>query len=214
VPNRILRAIGTLLISVCAALLILAVLEFAGQTAIRIYQGRLIEEDHAQYGYVSTQEVIALWLEVQRGNVPHVVIFYDGLNDVFAAFQSGVAGIPQNEFNRAAEFNLLRLGSFRSVLWENLALYKLGERASAYLRRGDAPNRGPVRASGVEPLAAAIVDAYIHNTEAVEALASRSGSKAFFFWQPTLYTKTTLSQAEREESARPRTSQLARSHGA
>jgi hypothetical protein len=60
-------------------------------------------------GYVSTQEVIALLRELQRENIPDLVIFYDGSNDVFSTFQNrGVGGIPQNESNREREFNLLR----------------------------------------------------------------------------------------------------------
>lgn len=58
--------------------------------------------NYGESGYVSTQELIALMLELQRGNVPDIVVFYDGVNDTFAAFQSGVAGIPQNESNRVA----------------------------------------------------------------------------------------------------------------
>src|SRR5262245_23985577 len=57
-------------------------------------------------GHVSTQEVIALMLELRGGRVPDVVIFYDGINDTFSAFQQHAAGTPQNEFNRAVEFNL------------------------------------------------------------------------------------------------------------
>jgi hypothetical protein len=58
-------------------------------------------------GYVSTQEVVALLLELRNRNVPDMVIFYDGINEVFAALQTGQAGIPQNEFNREIEFNIL-----------------------------------------------------------------------------------------------------------
>jgi len=59
-------------------------------------------------GYVSSQEILALQLQLQQGNIPDVVVFYDGVNDVFSAFQQGVAGIPQNEFNRKKEFNASR----------------------------------------------------------------------------------------------------------
>ena len=45
-----------------------------------------------------------LELELQRGNVPDVVIFYDGVNDVFSTFQNGASGLPQNEASRVEEF--------------------------------------------------------------------------------------------------------------
>lgn len=63
--------------------------------------------NYGESGFVSTQEVIALMLQLKKGNIPDVVMFYDGVNDTFSAFQHGIAGIPQNEFNRFREFNLL-----------------------------------------------------------------------------------------------------------
>src|SRR5262249_16388989 len=41
--------------------------------------------------WVSTQGLIQLMLELQSGNVPALVIFYEGANDVYAAYQSGRA---------------------------------------------------------------------------------------------------------------------------
>ncbi len=55
-------------------------------------------------GFVSTQEVIQLLLQLQSGNVPHLVLFYDGLNDVYAAYQSGRAGVHENLDQIAAKF--------------------------------------------------------------------------------------------------------------
>lgn len=59
-------------------------------------------------GYVFTQEVLQLMLDLRRGERPDVVVFYDGINDVASAVQRGVAGDPQNEVKRVAEFNLGR----------------------------------------------------------------------------------------------------------
>ncbi len=53
-------------------------------------------------GYVSTQEVITLLLQLQKGERPALVVFYDGVNDIFSAYQQRMAGLPQNEFNRSA----------------------------------------------------------------------------------------------------------------
>jgi hypothetical protein len=57
-----------------------------------------------ELGYISTQEAIRYMQELQHHNIPQLVIFYDGLNDVFAALQNGAAGIPHNEFKREKEF--------------------------------------------------------------------------------------------------------------
>jgi hypothetical protein len=57
-------------------------------------------------GWVSTQSVIMLLRQLQHGNIPDVVVFYDGVNDTYAAYQQGFAGWPQNELNRVTEFNV------------------------------------------------------------------------------------------------------------
>ena len=60
-----------------------------------------------QIGYVSTQEALLLFEQLRKGNVPDFAVFYDGVNDTFAAWQSGTAGIPNDEYNREREFGLL-----------------------------------------------------------------------------------------------------------
>lgn len=54
--------------------------------------------------YVSIQDTILLLRLLQQGVRPDIVVFYDGVNDTFSAYQQGVAGLPQNEFNRQTEF--------------------------------------------------------------------------------------------------------------
>jgi len=69
-----------------------------------------------QLGYVSTQEWMALALELRRGNVPDLVVFYDGANDVGAAAANYRPGVSINEANRVLEFNLLNTSSWPRVL--------------------------------------------------------------------------------------------------
>ncbi len=45
--------------------------------------------------WVSTQELVYLTLELRKGNVPDIVVFYHGLNDVARAVEYGQAGIPR-----------------------------------------------------------------------------------------------------------------------
>ena len=54
-----------------------------------------------QLGYVNTQELILLLEQLRQRNIPDLVIFYDGYNDTFSAFQNGKAGITENEVTRA-----------------------------------------------------------------------------------------------------------------
>lgn len=143
-------------------------------------------------GYVSTQEVITLMLELQKGNVPDVVIFYDGVNDVFSAFQQGVAGLPQNEYHRIESFNQL---NWRSQILEKLALYRAA-RGLVTATRGQIIPRDEAR------LVDAVLDVYFSNHQIVNALAKQYGFTALFYWQPVLYTKPTLSAWEKQEMNR------------
>ncbi len=157
----------------------------------------------AENGYVSTQEVIALMLELRKGNVPGVVAFFDGVNDTFAAFQSGVAGIPQNESNRVAEFDLLQRLSWRQAVIERLALYRLSQGAVRSLGLSRSARPAPTNAGSPDALARAVVDVYFQNVSLVETLAQRFGFRAVFFWQPTVLTKRYMSQRERQWYEQP-----------
>src|SRR5262249_32202886 len=86
-----------------------------------------------EVGYVMTQEVLTLVLELERGSRPDIVIFLDGYNDAFAAFQSGKAGSPQNEFKRQETFTTrdrpsLALLKAAGQIVRGSGMYKLAER--------------------------------------------------------------------------------------
>lgn len=151
----------------------------------------------AQDGYVSTQEVLSLRLELRAGRVPDVVVFYDGFNDTYAAQQNGVAGVPQNEANRRQEFNLSKQTGWpalRPVL-RGLALAQLARE----LRKGSAPSamRAAVDTPAAAHLAANVLAVYFENLALVQALADRYGFAVFFFWQPTSFSKANPSEVER-----------------
>lgn len=137
-------------------------------------------------GYVSTQELIWLLRELQQGNVPDIALFYNGLNDMYSAAQSGEAGIPQNEWNRRAEFNV----SFRRIQVLELALF--GPRTGLYtarllhrIRMGDGGGAPELP----EGLAREVADVYLSNLRTIEALGEAYGFTPLVFWQPVLYNK-------------------------
>lgn len=150
-----------------------------------------------EIGWVNTQEVIALILELQQGNVPDVVVFYGGFNDVYSAYQNRTAGLPQNERHRVAEFNLISSGDLRPIVLHRLALYRWSERVAAGIRRSRGQRFSEGNAASTDSLVNAIVDIYVRNIELVEALSGRYRFKAYFFWQPALFTKRNLSPEEK-----------------
>ncbi|MGH9876489.1 MAG: SGNH/GDSL hydrolase family protein [Nitrososphaerales archaeon] len=160
-----------------------------------------------QPGYVSTQGVIELLLQLQNGNVPDVVIFYDGVNDTFAAFQQGVAGLPQNEFNREAEFNLLQRSELRSLAVQDVinqlsALRFINGMLDRFgARQDDTPFRPLEYAKPMtdkQALAQAVVEKYLSNITLVRALSKFYGFKCLFYWQPVIYLKQHLTSYERQ----------------
>jgi lysophospholipase L1-like esterase len=163
-----------------------------------------------QIGYVSTQEMIALMLELRKGNTPDIVVFYDGFNDTMSAYQMGEAGLPQNEFKRVREFNsskLLNVIPFRKAFAENLSSVRLAKAVlhrAGFMGTAEAPN--PEQAmlldsytkSKAEPLARGVVEAYRTNLETVKALSRHFGFKVLFYWQPLLYDKVPRTSYEEE----------------
>ncbi|MBU4331435.1 MAG: SGNH/GDSL hydrolase family protein [Acidobacteria bacterium] len=164
-------------------------------------------------GYVNTQEVITLFLELQKGNKPDIVIFYDGANDTFSAYQNRRAGIPINEINRIQEFNLTqpeKTGRLTRLAVKNrlakMSLVRLFRAmiGSSTWRRVIRPMSSQLSSSiPIEEdriLAKEVSRVFFSNLEIVMALGEHYRFRTFFYWQPTVFEKETLS--DHEKSAR------------
>ncbi len=147
-----------------------------------------------QGGWVSTQEVIELALRLRDGERPDVAVFYDGINDVFAAYQSRRAGVHQNLEGVRRRFDgdsFLVEAVLRSHTADLLGRI-------AHRLRGRRPRHAwDGQEVDVEALAAEVVDSYLGNVRTARALAARFGFRALFFWQPLLMVEQKpLSQIE------------------
>ncbi|MCB1643473.1 MAG: SGNH/GDSL hydrolase family protein, partial [Xanthomonadales bacterium] len=140
-------------------------------------------------GYVSGQSRAALAQALAcRGRRPALAIFVDGANDVFAAFQSDVAGEPQNEQRRRIEFNSSQRAGNLLAAW--VARIDGLERLRAWL----AP---PVaEASSVAELAEQVVQRYLEHVRQIGDLAAGAGIRTHFVWQPHLFSKVSQSADE------------------
>ena len=157
-----------------------------------------------EIGYVSTQEVLSLVLELREGNVPDVVVFYDGINDVTSAIHNREAGIPHNEYRRRAEFNLLsrhRTDDYNREFvsrWINDSATVRVVRALFY-RIGPKETVARVKPVGHRTgtdISAGVANAYVKNIEIVQMLARRYGFTTLFYLQPVIFDKTALSPYE------------------
>ena len=156
-------------------------------------------------GYVSTQGLIALERELQRGRRPDLVIFYDGINDTYSAFQQGEAGLPQNEYNRVGEFNLLsseRSGDLIRNASREVARRLSTTRLLDYLRRKSdgsrvaSQGRPPRSPAAAEELARQTLRVYANNLEMVRTLGAHYGFAFLAYWQPSILDKPHLTRYE------------------
>ena len=147
-------------------------------------------------GYVNTQELLELMLALRAGKRPDVVVFYDGINDVGTTVQYGVAGIPQNESKRVAEFELGRAID-RSGFAQGLGkdLHALGALTGEALKQSElveavlSVKRLPApRYVPADSAARSVVRAYRENTRVIEAMAHAYGFVPIYVWQPSVHS--------------------------
>lgn len=148
-------------------------------------------------GFVTTQEVIVLLRELQKGNIPDAVVFYDGINDAYSAYQQGIPGLAQNEANRVQEFNMLkRLPELRGMVLKdavsNLASVRVAKSILGIKETESEPDFDA-------HVAEQSVDLYLKNIGLVKALAASYKFKFQFYWQPTIFGKNKLSEYEQSE---------------
>ena len=136
-------------------------------------------------GYVSTQSLVALALALRERPAPDVVVFVEGANDVYAAYQTGTAGTPQNEFRRRAEFR-------SSDGFDN------------YLATFPYVLEGVMRISAQSPqwqvdeLASQVIDVMEANRKQALALGDAYDFSVIHVWQPTVFELREPSEFERE----------------
>jgi len=164
-------------------------------------------------GYVSTQEVVALMLRLQKGDYPDLVIFYDGVNDTFSAYQQHVAGLPQNEFNRVTEFHLstdpdrLRAMAVRDGTARLETVRLLGGILGQTLgRTGSGPSQEALNDLALDnpPGVDGVAATYFGNRELLHSLSRHFHFKYLLYWQPTIFQKTSLTRYEQTERSKAR----------
>ena len=141
-------------------------------------------------GHASTQGVLKLLLLLREGKIPDYVVFYDGFNDIVGGYQSGVAGFPLSTPRRHKEFNISRRYNKLSRAFTKATLQKFPVCLVVndllwYFRVKGVPN-----VKSHNDLDRQIVEKYLQNVAIVKQLAKIYGFKTFFYWQPTLVSKT------------------------
>ena len=160
-------------------------------------QGRAVAiTNYGETGYTTNEETVQLIQELKRGQVPAMVIFYDGINDVGSSYQQGEAGNPQNVENRIIEFNA-RYNPIWESFFGQIKTYRVirsGLRRSGILR----PPSHFLPEDLHAPLARETSRVYFNNLRVVRALGQEYGFRSLYFWQPVVYTKAHRTSEEEQ----------------
>jgi lysophospholipase L1-like esterase len=146
------------------------------------YEKSICIVNYAENAHVSTQGLIQLQLLLQAGEEPDLVIFYDGVNEVLAASQTGEPILHQNYSQIASLFNNPQpplakwLQSLRTFRLPYLVVQQLSSPAFA--------SDEATLTIDSEQLGQTVADAYLNNYKTVEGLAAVYDFDYYFFWQP------------------------------
>jgi len=161
------------------------------QTGIKkLKNGPICVVNFGESGYVSTQSVIELMLQLQSGNIPDLTLFFDGVADIYTAYQSGRPGIHENFDQVAAKFERRGVSKKRLLLelLESSSLHPLAVSLVTKLRQEvpSTPKFLTYETMGIdaESLSNSIIQTYLSNYKIVDGLAQKYGFKSFFFWPP------------------------------
>ena len=147
-----------------------------------------------QCGYSSTQEVIELMLQLRDGNIPDLVVYCDGFNDIWGAYEQGRAGSHHGVKELTARLDATAVPPVVKTLAVNLlrqtnSWLLVTSLIDKFAEEEPTPALETYRTMGVCPdsLARDLVDVYLGNIRLVEALAAEYDFKAIFVLQPSLW---------------------------
>jgi len=146
--------------------------------------------NYGQLDYVSTREMIALLRCIQHGEVPDIMLFYDGIGDVLSSYANGEARLSITEGLRRTEFNLSRRPKQLMRIWEQevLARYFRGfHRLAAGLQRRIRARTAPLPHD--DALVRQTVRLYEANLTLVESMGRSYGFDPLFYWQPVTFSE-------------------------
>ena len=137
--------------------------------------------NYGENAYVSTQGLIHLILLLESGDVPDAVIFYDGVNDILAASQSGMPIAHQNlseisslfEDPQAPIIRFFESSSSYQVLQMMLSQIPISIEKEATKFQYDP-----------DLLSDQVAETYLNNYEIVSSLSDKYHFDFYFFWQP------------------------------
>ncbi len=141
--------------------------------------------NYAETGYVSTQELNFLLHQLAKGNLPDAIIFYDGVNDGYVGVYS--PAIPRGVHNLRMTYKNERKDNVFIELYHASNYKKLVD----FFSKNQATKKWDDEISSkIQLNSSSVVELYEAHIKQVKALGKEYGFKAFFFWQPNLFSRT------------------------
>jgi lysophospholipase L1-like esterase len=166
-----------------------------------------IVHNYGDFGYSNAQELITLILLLREGYRPDYVIFYDGINDVYNAYQGGVAGSLSNFFLiserlRKAE-QLTNTGHILVVIKNILNKYSIMYREWRKIKKRIDPPESNFQEVAhfysddkLQKLCKDIIEYYSKSLKLLDDLSRIYGFKYICFWQPVAFTEDKMTNEE------------------
>lgn len=159
------------------------------------YVARLAEEDgvpvvvsnYGQSGWVIWQELSLLQQLLTEGNIPDVVVFYNGYNEVGQQVQELTVDPSYPRADQVKErVDAASLGSSIADLAGHYAEYSMMARLAGIFRsNGSGPEPTPELA---QARARNAVEVHDRAVDVIERLAESYGFEVVFIWQPSAFT--------------------------
>ena len=137
-----------------------------------------------EMGWVSSQELIMLTQLLRDGDVPDAIIFYDGINDTYAAIEPESKPGDHVSLRRIRSRMALGAGAMARRIVTESSIMTMMNAWRAREQAGHTPT--PAERQQVEQLATSVVRLYAGNLRTIADLARARGIPVLFFWQPTL----------------------------
>lgn len=155
--------------------------------------------NYGENAFVSTQNLLRLQKLIQTNDIPHLVIFYNGFNEIASGHQTKKAGMHQN-FSEIAEklntgSNIRRRKEIRPI---EILQYLMPNTYSYLFVYGRHQNFEELSFPKELPLQLAFQ--MNRDFEMVNALGEKFGFQSYFFLQPTLFEKKSWTSFENEVS--------------
>ena len=145
-------------------------------------------------------------LQLRNGNIPDLVIFYDGFNDVCCSFESGIAGVHASLESIAGRIEGTDEALGIMPIWKTVI-----SKTNTWLLITSLQAKGILPEETLEiptyttmgidcdSLTSETVNIYYGNCNVVEALADSYGFDYMIVWQPTIWSgDKTLTDREKE----------------